>query len=57
MKDVPQIFKAPLWSLKEKRYRKQTIINESGLYEAIFGSKNQKLKLLENGSKQKFLPL
>jgi len=56
MKDVPQIFKAPLWSLKEKRYRKQTIINESGLYEAIFGSKKPEAEAFRKWIKTKVLP-
>jgi len=47
---------APFWSTSSGQHRKQTIINESGLYEAIFGSHKPNAKAFKKWIKTEVLP-
>ena len=46
----------PIWSINERRYRSQVTINESGLYEAIWGSHMPKAKDFKRWIKRVVLP-
>jgi len=46
----------PLRNVSSNQYRNQTVINESGLYEAIFGSKMPKAKAFKKWIKTEVLP-
>jgi hypothetical protein len=46
----------PFWNISSNQYRNQTVINESGLYEAIFGSQMPKAKEFKRWVKRVVLP-
>ncbi len=54
--DDDEYVNLPIWGIKEKRYRSQTVMSESGLYNAIFGSKKPEAKAFKKWVTSEVLP-